>query len=129
MKQICVKPFSVESLGTIMNKIKAKAIKAGVEPNNQSVLCNFVMFMKSLCEDKYGLKEGEEYELHLGKSEVVGDMFYLKSKAGCTDFDHEFDGKAFREIGFTNEDMLGATLILAGMQNSEVETYVNLVKK
>lgn len=123
MKQIVVKPFSVENLGAIVNSIKAKAIMAGIEPNNQSVLCNVVMFLKSLCESKYGLKDGDEYELHLGESDIVGELFYLRGKVGSSEFDHEFDGKAFRELGFTDKDMLGATMILAGTQTKEVAIY------
>lgn len=123
VKQLIVRPFSTETLGTVVNKIKAKAIMAGVEPNNQSVLCNVVMFLKSFCENKFGLKKGDEYELHLGESDIVGDLFYLRGKVGSSEFDHEFDGKAFRELGFTDNDMLGATMILAGTQTKEVAIY------
>lgn len=117
--------YTKEEIGSILENVKNKIFEGGKECDNTSVLIAFAITVKAFVDNQ--LEKGEEYELSIGKSEIFGDRFNIRSKVGETDFDHEFDAKTFIDLGFTKEEILAATLVLANDKELVATVYSNIM--
>lgn len=111
MKNINLTNWTNENVSKIMSIIAGKC------DSKEETLCNFACFFKERADGDPTIKNGEDYELHLGKGSV-GEVFYLASKKGDTDFNFEFDAPTFKEFGYDEQTIMRATLMLAEYLNN-----------
>lgn len=121
--------FTTEDFGMLLNLIKLKTLSKGEMFNKSEALVVMVITLKVAFDKKLSKYKGEEYELCLGKSEVVGERLYIRGKVGDPDFDHEFDVKTFIDLGFTKEDILVASLALGNDKENVAAMYNHFIER
>lgn len=110
MKNINLTNWTNENVSEIMSIIAEKC------DTKEEALCNFACFFKEKADGDNTIKNGDDYELHLGNG-FFGDVFYLASKKGDFHFDFEFDAPTFKEFGYDGQTLMKATLMLTAYLN------------
>ncbi len=108
--QINLTDLTTEEIGEFLGNIAEKS------ESKVFALCNFACILKQIADNRPEIKDGEEYELHLGNG-FIGDVFYLASKKGVSHFDFEFDNISFNKMGYDAASVMKATMMLTSSFN------------
>lgn len=105
-----------ETLGSYIDGIRTSASENGLDPHGRTLLVVLAVEAREIAEKRVveeGAKNGDEYQVHFGESEIMGELFLVHGVVGeKKPIAVEFDGKCFMDLGFTLKDMLEASILI-----------------